>query len=151
MNNWGPNTWILFHTMAEKINDNYFDSHFPTLWKHIVSLCHNLPCPSCSEHASLYLHQFKQLKIQNKNKLKLFLFTFHNEVNINTNKKKQPIEILNIYNNANIKDVFINFLNSWTEISNEPNVNLMAYSFTRKKSLINFHKWFYNNQHIFNL
>ena len=26
INEWGPLTWIFFHTMAEKIKDNYYDS-----------------------------------------------------------------------------------------------------------------------------
>jgi hypothetical protein len=149
MINWGPNTWILFHTMAEKIKNDNFDCYFPLIWKHINKLCQTLPCPQCSEHATLYLRNFKMGQIKNKTTFKLFIYQFHNEVNNNINKTVEPIEILKIYKTHKIEDVFNNFIISWNEVSQQTNVNLMAHSFIRKKALNDFHKWFYYNINIF--
>jgi hypothetical protein len=149
MNNWGPNTWILFHTMAEKIKEEDFDKYFPFIWKHINKLCQTLPCPYCSEHASQYLRNYKLSQIKNKTMFKTFIFQFHNFVNNHTNKIEQPLEILKIYKTYKIEDVFNNFIISWQEISLQPNVNLMAHSFIRKKSMQDFHRWFFYNVNVF--
>ena len=149
MNNWGPNTWILFHTMAEKIKEEDFDKYFPFIWKHINKLCQTLPCPYCSEHASQYLRNYKLSQIKNKTMFKTFIFQFHNFVNNHTNKIEQPLEILKIYKTYKIEDVFNNFIISWQEISLQPNVNLMAHSFIRKKSMQDFHRWSLYNVNVF--
>ena len=44
---------------------------------------------------------------------------------------------------------FNNFIISWQEISLQPNVNLMAHSFIRKKALKDFHQWFFYNVNVF--
>ena len=52
---WGPPTWTLFHTLAEKIHEDTYPILGPQLFYHIKNICRNLPCPECSQHASTFL------------------------------------------------------------------------------------------------
>ena len=42
---WGEPTWYLFHTLAEKINDESFPTIREELLNVFYSICSNLPCP----------------------------------------------------------------------------------------------------------
>ena len=78
MQKWGPITWNLFHTMAEKIKDDKYDQYFPELWKHFTRICHSLPCPHCSEHATHYIKQYRQSQFKNK---ELFFYAYMKATN----------------------------------------------------------------------
>jgi len=149
MQKWGPITWNLFHTMAEKIKDEHFDRHFPQLWKHFTKICHSLPCPQCSEHATIYIKQFRETQIKNKDLFQKFIHQFHNHANNNTNKPLYKIEILDIYKNNNLSQVFNDFIIEWNYQMNQKNINLIAHNFIRKKTIKDFHLWFYSNLDIF--
>ena len=66
---WGKYTWILFHWIAENIKQEHFDSERTNLINIIQSICSNLPCPSCQEHANEYL----RLRPLNKVRTKMIL------------------------------------------------------------------------------
>ena len=40
-NNWGPLTWILFHTLTIKLKPEYYDSEKTELFGIIKSICNN--------------------------------------------------------------------------------------------------------------
>jgi len=151
MQKWGPITWALFHTMAEKIKDDKFNTHFPQLWKHFIKICHSLPCPYCSEHATAYVRRYKVTQFHNKTLFKNFIHQFHNEVNNNTNKQLVSLDILEIYKKANLSQIFNDFIMEWNYQMNQKNMNLIAHNFIRKQTIKDFHLWFYSNLHIFNL
>ena len=101
---WGPITWYLFHTLAEKIKDEYFEIELPNILNNIRIICNILPCPECKEHALYYLKTANVNKIKTKDQLKLFLLYFHNEVNARNNKKLFTFEELNKkYSTARLK------------------------------------------------
>ena len=82
---WGTYTWVLFHGMAEKINDKYFIEEKNNIISLIKKVCGVLPCPKCINHASQALVNID--KIQTKTQLIDFLYDFHNIVN-----KRRDIE-----------------------------------------------------------
>ena len=104
---WGKLTWGLFHTIAEKTQDPKELNNIKNL---IISVCQNLPCPHCRDHANTYLKKKSIHKtVQTKGDLIKYLWEFHNVVNVRTRKKIQPPEILQQYSNVH----FITLLNRW--------------------------------------
>ena len=59
---WGNATWILFHTIASKINDNFYEKNYRFIWNFIKRCCSELPCPYCRMHAMKHI---KTIKIYN--------------------------------------------------------------------------------------
>jgi hypothetical protein len=106
---WGTPTWILFHTIAEKVNENYYNQNYMVIWNFIKDVCHNLPCPFCQSHAIKYVNSVNISQIKTKIGLKRVLFDFHNQANKNSRKKEESIEILKKYKNANTNNVFNHF------------------------------------------
>ena len=103
---WGPPTWTLLHTMAEKINEDDFNKLLPQMFGLIKRICMYLPCPDCSEHATIFLAKLKPEQISTKIDFKNMLYLFHNMVNA---KKKKPLynyANMSIYQNLNIVNVF---------------------------------------------
>ena len=149
MQKWGPITWSLFHTMAEKIKDEKYNTHFPQLWKHFTRICHSLPCPQCSDHATAYVRRYKVTQFSNKKLFKHFIHQFHNEVNNNTNKQLYDIGVLEIYKSNNLSQVFNDFIVEWNYQMNQKNMNLIAHNFIRKQTIKDFHIWFYSNLDVF--
>lgn len=95
INEWGNITWYLFHGIAEKIKEEKFTQNKLLIFKIISSVCSNLPCPSCSEHAVSYLKTVNINNINTKDDLKKFLFNFHNLKNKSLNKKEFTVEEFN--------------------------------------------------------
>ena len=86
--NWGTPTWNFFHTLAEKIDEDYYKSNYIKIYDIIKKICSNLPCPECTKHAQLYLKRIRPESLKNKEDFKNMLFNFHNEVN---KRKRKPI------------------------------------------------------------
>ena len=86
INIWGPSTWILFHTLIEKLTDDGFDKIGLPLFTYIKRICRNLPCPDCAQHASYFLSQINLANIKTKHDLKTTIYIFHNNVNKRKNK-----------------------------------------------------------------
>ena len=94
---WGEPTWYFFHTFIEKMTDDFFVKKNKECIEIITSICHNLPCPYCKDHASAYIKKHKIENIRTREQMKLFLFNFHNDVNKRTKKPVVGIEILEQY------------------------------------------------------
>ena len=106
---WGKLTWGLFHTIAEQLQE---PKEFNNIKKLVETICQNLPCPHCRDHAKIYLKKKTLDKyVKTRNDLKMYLYEFHNVVNVRTKKKIQPIQILDQYSKINL----FNLLNMWAK------------------------------------
>ena len=145
---WGNATWYLFHTLAYKLKDERIDI-LPLVIDFIITICNQLPCPDCKEHAQRYLKIRNIKNIKSKNELVEYLFNFHNIVNNNLNKPIFTLEQCNeLYNRAKTDYIIRYFMNIMKKSTG--NMNLMMNSFARQTisdKLINFIK---NNRDAFN-
>ena len=52
---WGPITWNLLHTIAEKIYEDKFIYAKKDVIRIILLIIQNIPCPICRDHAEKYI------------------------------------------------------------------------------------------------
>lgn len=102
---WGILTWMLFHTLAEKIKKEYFNQYLKYIISLIQKICYCLPCPYCREDARKYLSSFNFKLIKSKEDLKLFLYDFHNHVNKKLDNEQPSYQILDKYKTLDITNV----------------------------------------------
>ena len=147
---WGEPFWFLFHTMAEKVKDELFPKVCDELLNLIYTICTNLPCPDCSNHATQYLNGINFKKIKTKLELKELLFSFHNMVN----KKKgvalfQREDLDQKYETANMIPILNNFMYHFK--NKKSSIQMIANDFHRERIFKELHNWFSKNIQIFNL
>ena len=106
---WGTPTWYLFHTIAEKIDSNYYSNNYMMIWDFIKDVCRNLPCPFCKNHAVSFTKSVNIIDIKTKAGLKKVLFDFHNIANKNSNKGEVNISVLDKYKSSNVQKIFTLF------------------------------------------
>lgn len=141
---WGPCTWYLFHTLAEKIKEDRFNIIKTELIDLIKQICRSLPCQDCAGHATNRLRQLNVNKIKSKNELKVMLLDFHNEVNVRINKPKFSIVELNTkYSMANTGSIIQHFLHIWNRKNTHP--RMMTESLHRNIATDNFLRWWHIN------
>jgi hypothetical protein len=146
---WGPATWTLFHTLAEKIQDNQFNDTKSDLLTFIKRICSNLPCPDCAAHATQYTAKLTPNHFASKEQFKLFLFHFHNSVNMRTGKRPFTLEELNAkYSRANTFAVVPHFIKVYSY--RNTNVRLLINSFHKDILIKDFIKWMRENSSRFN-
>ena len=102
---WGRYTWMLFHTLAEKIKDEYFNDYKKIVFSIIYSLCSCLPCPTCKQHAMETLKKKNIFNVETKEGLKMFLYQFHNTVSYTKGSQVYDIHILDQYELSNLKQI----------------------------------------------
>lgn len=107
---WGTPTWYLFHSIAAKINEEYYKNNYKMVWQFIKSVCSNLPCPYCRSHAMSYINKINDTQVNIKEKLIDILYNFHNHVNTHSGSKQYSKEKLDVYKKANIQKMFNLFL-----------------------------------------
>ena len=147
---WGPATWLLLHTLAYKVKDEYFLLIRNELLNNIVSICKNLPCPKCSTHASEYLSKINMNSIVTKSDLINFLFKFHNDVNIRTNSPQFPYEELaNKYSKANTINIIQNFFVFFQDKTF--NVSTITNKMHRERLIESLKFWFKTNLQLFDM
>ena len=144
---WGKPTWFLFHTLAEKVNDANFMQIRGGLLDIIYTICLNLPCPKCAEHAKGHLNGINFNTIQSKEDLKMLLFDFHNYVNRRKNYEIYKYEDLKKYKNANIKIIIYSFLVEYTKKSH--NIKFLADDMHRENITKQIISWFKENIQFF--
>jgi hypothetical protein len=140
---WGPPVWNFIHTLAEKVNEDSFNSIKVGLFSIIKRICINLPCPECSQHANHFLMKVNIFKIHSKSEFKHMLFVFHNAVN--KRKRKQMVVYTNIidrYKYMTIPNTYNNFINVY---NTKGNLNLIMESFQRSFVIKDLEKWLYLN------
>ena len=62
---------MLFHTLAEKIKEEYFNYYSHGIITLIKRICYCLPCPYCREDAQKYLSSFNFKLIKSKRRSKI--------------------------------------------------------------------------------
>ena len=143
---WGPAVWILFHTLLEKVDNNYYINVYRSMFRIISRICLYLPCPDCASHASKFLINLKTTDIQTKEKFKNVFYLFHNMVNAKKRKKLFNYANINIYSKYNLIYVINNFIKNY---NTKGNMNLIAESFQRELIIKDFKKWFLSYSKIF--
>ena len=141
---WGEPIWFLFHTLAEKIKDEHFQTKKYEMINLVRSICANLPCPKCTDHAMAYMKRLNLESIKTKRDWKDFLYKFHNEVNQRKNFPEFPYaELDNKYQGANTVKVINYFIATYREKSG--NVQMIATEMTRMRILRNAQIWLSTN------
>ena len=126
---WGQATWYLFHTLAEKIDEEYYIKNKAEFFRIVGLICSNLPCPECSKHSTEILRRLNIESIKSRDELIKFFFDFHNHVNISVKKASYKKEALVLYKKANIANIIQNFLDKFfVKFYNE---KLLMHSFNR--------------------
>jgi len=108
---WGEPIWYFLHCLAEKIKEEAFPSMRSEILNIIYTICSNLPCQDCANHASEYLKSINYQSIQTKEQLKNMLFSFHNTINSKKNFTIFPrYQLESKYQNMQFKPVIYNFI-----------------------------------------
>lgn len=123
---WGNAAWFIFHTLSEKLKDEYNTPNTITELRNIlISICFNLPCPVCSEHAKNKINQVNLNEISSKDILKHFFYELHNTINVDLNK---PIysrdDFEDRYGRANTRAIVSYFIQVFRRI-NSGNFKMM--------------------------
>lgn len=146
---WGEPTWFLFHTLAEKVKEEYFPQIRVELLNTIYTICANLPCPDCAEHATSYLNGINFQTIQTKEQLKYMLYSFHNTVNIKKGFTVFPLsELTHKYSQMNLIEVIYRFMPLFQDKSKS--IRMIANDFHRSRTAEQLKKWFNGNIVYFN-
>lgn len=140
---WGPPVWIFFHTLAEKINDNYFTKMKMPVLNIIKLIAKNLPCPKCSKEASIFLEKMNANNIRTKQELINYIYMFHNYVNKKNNKPLFNSQKIGVYKSLNVYKVFINFTRVF---HTRGNMQLLTESFQRTLAIKSVRKWLIENR-----
>jgi hypothetical protein len=145
---WGYPTWLLFHTMSVKIRDDVFENVITNVLNIIYTICVNLPCPDCANHAKSYLDSINFRTIRTKYDLQKMLFDFHNSVNV---RKGYPIfkfeNLEETYSKAITRNVIINFIEHFRDKSHS--IKMIANDFHRTRLVNELTDWFNQNITIF--
>lgn len=146
---WGRPTWIFFHTLVEKINEEHFHILNKQLCDFILQICVNLPCPICATHAHEYMKNVNFNNITTKQSLKRVMFDFHNEVNKRKNYNQFNINNLdNTYSNVHLIRAFNDFIRNYHM---NGAIRYMVETGKRKQLVSNLSKWFKSNLHCFSV
>ena len=147
---WGEPVWFFFHTIAEKVKPESFAIIRVELLQLIVSICRNLPCPTCSQHATAYLANANINNIKTKEQLIDFFYNFHNEVNGRKGFALFPRELLrDKYSKANTANIINYFLVNLLDKSYS--IRMIAEDFHRKRLVGEVKTWLNANLQHFNV
>jgi hypothetical protein len=139
---WGPCTWYLFHSLAEKIKEEHFSDLRLGLLSIMKEICSSLPCPDCAGHATHFMTRLNVNRIQTKNDMKMMLLSFHNEVNRRLNKPIFTETQLNEkYSKAKTGEVVKYFVQIWNTPNRNPKMMINSlHKNTTNKKFINWWK-----------
>ena len=141
---WGEPTWLFLHTLAEKMKEEHFDTVKKGFLNIIYTICINLPCPNCAEHAKKYLDNINFKTINTKDKLKQMLCNFHNMVNSKKRTTIMSMEDCNKkYSLANTRNIIANFINSFEK--GNKNRSLISDDFHRMQISKYIKEWLVEN------
>jgi hypothetical protein len=145
---WGNAVWLLFHTLAAKLKEEY-QIELPILISHITQICNHLPCPDCQQHATLTMtHVNKAVIGASSETLIDFLWRFHNDVNKRSKTVFYPKEDLDKYKTANTFNVVKHFISIMSATSN--NEKTMLHGFHRNLYMKQFIEYINKNNYKYN-
>lgn len=148
-NIWGPCTWYLFHTLAEKIKEDSFPIVGGQLLAIIKRICSNLPCPECAGHAQQKMGTLNNMNIRSKRDLQLMLLSFHNSVNDRLKKVQFTEQQLDDkYRTGKTGNIIQFFLQTWQKPN--PNPKLLTSSLHKGNAIKEFINWWNANHKHFN-
>jgi hypothetical protein len=114
----------------------------------IKDICKNLPCPTCSAHASQYIDKINVNSLQSKHDLIKMLFEFHNNVNARTNSPQFSYdELLSKYKQANFVNIVNNFMYYYKMEHHA--IRMIADDMYRKRSAKSIIDWLQAHRDIF--
>jgi hypothetical protein len=141
---WGEPTWFVLHCLAEKVKEEVFPYIRLELLNVIFTICSNLPCPDCANHASEYLKSINYKMIQTKEQLKNVLFSFHNMINAKKNMPIFPREQLeNKYRNMSLISTIYIFMEHFQD--KHKSIRMIANDFYRARIAEQMKSWFNAN------
>jgi hypothetical protein len=145
---WGQPTWLLFHTLAHKIKEEYFNQIKFQLFEMIKNICYNLPCPTCAIHARSYIDKINVNSIQTKEDLKKILFDFHNVAN---SKKKNELFKYEDLDSKYSVAITINIIKNFFVFFQDKhyNVKLITENINRNRIIFLAKNWFNKNIQFF--
>ena len=139
---WGPPIWVFLHTLAAKINENDYNKLISELFPLIKRVCSLLPCPECSQHASIFLGKIQPKDISTKKDFINTIYLFHNSVNYRSKKPLYNYSNIDIYKKYNFINVFKNFVKVY---NTKGNMNMLNESFRRDFVIKDLKKWLKKN------
>jgi hypothetical protein len=145
---WGPVIWYFFHILAEKVNPDDFPIVRAKLLDTINVICMNLPCPTCSIHASKHISKLQFSTIRTKEDLKRMLLNFHNEVNKQTGKPEfSLIELNEKYSKGNLHNIIPLFFKFFQD--KHKTVHMISNDMYIMRISATIRKWLSENLHYF--
>jgi len=141
---WGEPVWLFLHTMAEKIKEDSFLQIKDGFLNTIVTICANLPCPDCANHATQHMRSVNFNTIQSKKDLKDMLFRFHNMVN---QKKGFALFPYNQLEEKYSAAVTINIVRNFVSTFQQKNysIRMIANDFHRTRAISLINEWLNKN------
>ena len=92
INVWGPIYWRLIHVIVFALPDDVVVSEKLEIVSILKSICVNIPCPTCQEHATAFMNRIRWTLVRNKWDFLKLLNDFHNSVNKRLKKKSFTLE-----------------------------------------------------------
>jgi len=147
---WGEPTWFLFHTLSIKIKESHFQILRSELLNKIYTICINLPCPDCANHAKTYLDGVNFNTINTKSDFKKFIYIFHNIVNKRKGYPMFPYEQLDEkYSKAITIPIIQNFMIHFSDRNRS--LKLLATDLYRQRLCETLKIWFNSNISAFDM
>tara|TARA_B100001758_G_C18360700_1_gene585541 strand:- start:588 stop:1040 length:453 start_codon:yes stop_codon:yes gene_type:complete len=144
---WGNATWYIIHTLSYKLKRSE-NHHVGSLFKELVHISTNLPCPDCSQHARMYINHAKSVP-RNRNELITFFWGMHNWVNNKLHKpqfsSKDFVAKYDLARTSNVIQYYISIISK-----NGRYDKAMLSTFNRSIMVTAFIKYINNNIHRFN-
>ena len=141
---WGRPTWTFLHILPEKINDANFGIIKDSIIRLIVTICNNLPCPTCSDHAKQYMNKVNFNAIKTRDDLRKMLYIFHNEVNNRKGYAEYPFDnVVSTYSRMNFREVSHEFMGRFQKRVYA--VNLIAQEMHRQGQIKVIRQWILDN------
>jgi hypothetical protein len=147
---WGEPTWFLFHTLAEKVKEESFSYIRNELLNNLYTICANLPCPDCANHAKAYMDGINFSTIRTKKDLKELFYKFHNVVNAKKNFPLFPRDKLEEkYSKAVTINIIQNFMEHFSD--KHSSIHMISNDIHRARIVDYLKTWFNLNIHHFNM
>jgi hypothetical protein len=148
---WGEPIWTMFHAMAQKVNQAEFSRLRTEIIDFIRTVCHNLPCPECTAHATEYISKINWNAVLAKDDLINVLYVFHNVVNQRKGVPAFPKEMLTqTYGSKNMHEVCRIFMYHFEDRKTRGPTSAIATKFHRLRIASNMKSWINRNIQHFN-
>ena len=144
---WGISTWQLIHFIGENIDENFYKNNKKEIVNMTKTICFNLPCPHCADHAKFYLRSINYNVLDTKEKFKRLFYNFHNVVNKHLNKEEFKYEDLKKYKTYNLAIILNNFSIFYSKrYGNSLQLSLQSNQMTRRNISKKVLQWFKINK-----